>query len=253
MPHKVLVNLATGLEDPERVPSRSSSPALRWGAGSKPRSGARRTRCASRCPVTPRAWPARAAAARAAVRAVRRWRGEVLVCPICATARQIDESDFVANARLAGAPPMLEWLGDEGTTVFSYSAFRWWRSGHDRPKRAIGASPQLALMPRLCRGRAATCGRRGAPDAHGSRTPHRAVDDDGCVLGRPILDVTEDQRFRYFSGGTFGQRSTCASNRSRSATIEPVGHVPSRPMVIAHRPQCRLRGPRASGQYGQTG
>jgi predicted peroxiredoxin len=46
--------------------------------------------------------------------------GELLVCPICAKARKMDADAFVANARLAGATPMLEWLGDGTGTVFSY-------------------------------------------------------------------------------------------------------------------------------------
>src|ERR671919_2473816 len=46
--------------------------------------------------------------------------GELLVCPICVKSRKIDEDAFVANARLAGATPMWEWLGDEAGTVFSY-------------------------------------------------------------------------------------------------------------------------------------
>jgi predicted peroxiredoxin len=46
--------------------------------------------------------------------------GELLVCPICVKARKIDEGGFVANARLAGATPMWEWLGDGPRTVFSY-------------------------------------------------------------------------------------------------------------------------------------
>ena len=45
--------------------------------------------------------------------------GELLVCPICVKSRKIDEDGFVPNARLAGATPMWEWLGDGGT-VFSY-------------------------------------------------------------------------------------------------------------------------------------
>jgi len=45
--------------------------------------------------------------------------GELLVCPICATSRQLDESSLVANARLAGATPLWEWIG-EAATVFSY-------------------------------------------------------------------------------------------------------------------------------------
>jgi predicted peroxiredoxin len=46
--------------------------------------------------------------------------GRLLVCPICVKARKIDEAGFVAGAQLAGATPMLEWLGDEDGTVFSY-------------------------------------------------------------------------------------------------------------------------------------
>ena len=32
----------------------------------------------------------------------------------------MEDDAFVANARVAGATPMLEWLGDEPGTVFSY-------------------------------------------------------------------------------------------------------------------------------------
>ena len=46
--------------------------------------------------------------------------GELLVCPICFTARKLDESDLVANARIGGATPLWEWVGDEAATVFSY-------------------------------------------------------------------------------------------------------------------------------------
>ena len=45
--------------------------------------------------------------------------GELLVCPICFNARKLDESDLVPNARLGGATPLWEWIGD-GATVFSY-------------------------------------------------------------------------------------------------------------------------------------
>jgi predicted peroxiredoxin len=45
--------------------------------------------------------------------------GELLVCPICFSARALDESGLVANARLAGATPLWDWIG-EGATVFSY-------------------------------------------------------------------------------------------------------------------------------------
>jgi predicted peroxiredoxin len=45
--------------------------------------------------------------------------GELLLCPICFAARKLDESAIVPNARLGGATPLWEWIGD-GATVFSY-------------------------------------------------------------------------------------------------------------------------------------
>ena len=45
--------------------------------------------------------------------------GELLVCPICFKSRRLDESELVSNARIAGATPLWEWIGD-GATVFSY-------------------------------------------------------------------------------------------------------------------------------------
>src|SRR5688500_3491869 len=46
--------------------------------------------------------------------------GELLVCPICAKARLLDEGALVGTARMAGATPLWEWIGDEPATVFSY-------------------------------------------------------------------------------------------------------------------------------------
>ena len=45
--------------------------------------------------------------------------GELLVCPICFNARKLDADALVSHARLAGATPLWEWIGD-GATVFSY-------------------------------------------------------------------------------------------------------------------------------------
>ena len=45
--------------------------------------------------------------------------GELMICPICFSARRLDEDALVGNARLAGATPMWEWAG-ERPTVFSY-------------------------------------------------------------------------------------------------------------------------------------
>ena len=46
--------------------------------------------------------------------------GELLVCPICFNARKLDEGALVGNARLAGATPLWEWVGADDATVFSY-------------------------------------------------------------------------------------------------------------------------------------
>lgn len=46
--------------------------------------------------------------------------GELLLCPICFNARGLDEQAIVPGARLAGATPLWEWIGDEAATVFSY-------------------------------------------------------------------------------------------------------------------------------------
>ena len=45
--------------------------------------------------------------------------GELFVCPICFQARRLEEAQLLPHARLAGATPLMEWIGD-GATVFSY-------------------------------------------------------------------------------------------------------------------------------------
>jgi len=46
--------------------------------------------------------------------------GQLLVCPVCFNARKLNENELVENARLGGATPLWEWIGDEPATVFSY-------------------------------------------------------------------------------------------------------------------------------------
>src|SRR3954447_3716435 len=46
--------------------------------------------------------------------------GGLLVCPICFDARKLDADSLVDNARLGGATPLWELIGDEPATVFSY-------------------------------------------------------------------------------------------------------------------------------------
>jgi predicted peroxiredoxin len=46
--------------------------------------------------------------------------GELLVCPVCFNARGLEGSELVSNARIAGATPLWEWVGEEAASVFSY-------------------------------------------------------------------------------------------------------------------------------------
>jgi predicted peroxiredoxin len=46
--------------------------------------------------------------------------GELLLCPICFNARNLDEKAIVPGARIGGATPLWEWIGDGDATVFSY-------------------------------------------------------------------------------------------------------------------------------------
>ena len=121
MPKKVLVNLATGLEDPERVTVAFlvAGAAVEQGAEvaiwctkeavrlALPGHG-KGTACEG-CPPLERLFEQFAQGG-----------GQLLICPICVKARGIDEGDFVEHAKLAGATPMLGWLGDSDTAVFSY-------------------------------------------------------------------------------------------------------------------------------------
>jgi predicted peroxiredoxin len=45
--------------------------------------------------------------------------GELLVCPLCFNAKQLDDATLVSNSRLGGTVQLWEWIGD-GATTFSY-------------------------------------------------------------------------------------------------------------------------------------
>jgi predicted peroxiredoxin len=121
MAGKVLINLATGLEDPERVTvaflvagaalQRGEAVAM-WLTKEAVRlalpSHAQAVACDG-CPPLSQLFEQYADG-----------RGELLVCPICFNARKLDQSALVPNAKLAGATPMLEWIGDDDAAIFSY-------------------------------------------------------------------------------------------------------------------------------------
>jgi predicted peroxiredoxin len=118
---KVVINLATGLEDTERV----MIAFLVGGAAAEQGKGVAMflTKEAVRLAVPGFADAVACEGCPPLSRLFEQYAengGELLVCPICAKARKLDESNLVGNARLAGATPLWEWIGDEAATVFSY-------------------------------------------------------------------------------------------------------------------------------------
>jgi predicted peroxiredoxin len=121
MSSKVVVNLATGLEDPERVmiaflvghaatqQGKQVAMFLTKDAVHLAVPGEATGVGCEGCPPIERLFEQYAEGG-----------GELLVCPICVTSRGLDDSQFVDNARVAGATPLWEWVGDEAATVFSY-------------------------------------------------------------------------------------------------------------------------------------
>ena len=118
---KVVINLATGLEDAERV----TVAFLVGGAAAE--QGKQLTMFLTKdavrlalpghadgvacdgCPPLARLFEQYAASG-----------GRLLVCPICFEARKLDEGTLVENAELGGATPLWNWIGDDSATVFSY-------------------------------------------------------------------------------------------------------------------------------------
>lgn len=118
---KAVINLATGLEDAERVTVAFlvggaaaasgrqvamflTKEAVRLGVD-----GYAEAVACEGCPPLSRLFEQYAEAG-----------GELLVCPICFEARKLNDSQLVKNARLAGATPLWEWIGEDSAEVFSY-------------------------------------------------------------------------------------------------------------------------------------
>jgi predicted peroxiredoxin len=117
---KVVINLSTGLEDPERVTvaflvggaaleqGRNVAMFLTKEAVRLALPGVAEGVACEGCPPLSRLYQQFADGG-----------GELLTCPICFSARKLDDGGLVPNAKLAGATPLWEWIG-EGATVFSY-------------------------------------------------------------------------------------------------------------------------------------
>ena len=120
MAGKVVINLATGLEDAERVTvaflvataaQGQGKQVIVWATQEAVRLGlpghATGTHC-NGCPPL-----------ESLFEQFRDAGGELWLCPICVTARELEDEEKVANVKIAGATPMWEWAGDDAT-VFSY-------------------------------------------------------------------------------------------------------------------------------------
>ena len=119
--NKVVVNLATGMEDPERVmiaflvgqaaaaKGKRVTMFLTKDAVHLAVPGHAHGEACDGCPPIERLFAQYAEAG-----------GELLVCPICVKSRGLENATFVTNATVAGATPLWEWIGDEAATVFSY-------------------------------------------------------------------------------------------------------------------------------------
>jgi len=121
MSNKVVINLATGLEDAERVmiaflvavpaaeSGREVAMFLTKDAVQLANPGRAVGVACEGCPPIERLFEQYAEAG-----------GKLFACPICVTSRGLDDEPLVDNATLAGATPLWEWIGDEPATVFSY-------------------------------------------------------------------------------------------------------------------------------------
>jgi len=118
---KVVINLATGLEDPERV-----IVAFLVGGGAVEQGKQVTmflTKEAVRLALPDYAVGVACDGCPPLARLFQQYAddgGQLLVCPICFGARKLDQGELVANAELGGATPLWEWIGDVQATVFSY-------------------------------------------------------------------------------------------------------------------------------------
>ena len=121
MSQKVLINLATGLEDAERVTIAFLVAGAALARGDEVAMWL--TKEAVRLAVP---WHAEAVACDGCPPLSRLCEqfasggGRLLVCPICSRARKLDSATMVANANIVGATAMFDWLEDDDTRIFSY-------------------------------------------------------------------------------------------------------------------------------------
>jgi predicted peroxiredoxin len=121
MSSKAVINLTTGLEDPEKVTvaflvavgaAESGRPALMFLAKEAIRLATGRTAAGVACEGCP-----------PLAELVKRYEaagGRYYVCPICFNAKKLSQASLIGGAELQGTVPMWAWIGDEAATTFSY-------------------------------------------------------------------------------------------------------------------------------------
>jgi predicted peroxiredoxin len=120
MADKVLINLATGMEDGERVlvaflvataAVDQGKQVVVWATKDAVRlglPGEMQGVVCKDCPPLERLLSQFAEGG-----------GELWLCPICLTARDLQDAERIDGVKVVGATPMWEWAGGD-TTVFSY-------------------------------------------------------------------------------------------------------------------------------------
>lgn len=120
MAGKVVVNLATGMEDAERVTVaflvataalEQGKQVIVWATKDAVRLGLPGEAAGEACEGCP---PLERLFAQFADGG-----GELWLCPICVSSRGLVDAEKATNVKIAGATPMWEWTGDDAT-VFSY-------------------------------------------------------------------------------------------------------------------------------------
>lgn len=121
MAGKAVISLSTGLEDPEKVmiallvavgAAENGRPTLMFLTKEAVRlavDGTAAGVACDGCPPIPDLMKRYEAAG-----------GTYYVCPICFTAKQLDDQRLIAGAEIQGTVPMWNWIGDEPATTFSY-------------------------------------------------------------------------------------------------------------------------------------
>jgi predicted peroxiredoxin len=121
MAGKAVINLSTGLEDPEKVTvaflvavgaAESARPTLMFQTKEAVRLALDGVAAGVACEGCPPLADLLGRYDKAG--------GRYMVCPVCFNAKQLDKGNLLPNAELAGSVQLWQWIGDQGATTFSY-------------------------------------------------------------------------------------------------------------------------------------